>query len=207
MTTRTSERARPLPPEERRKAIIDATLPLLSELGAAITTRRIAEAAGIAEGTIFRVFPDKESLIQAAVQAAFDPAGLEAELGAVDPTLELEPRLVAAVEILQRRVARIFQLMSMVESQSTEAPTSAKAPIVHRPHEDSRALIALIEPDRTRFRLPPVAVARLLRGMTVSGTHPMFALDGPMAPTEIVSLLLDGVRARRPDLTPTEHRC
>ena len=42
--------------------IVAATLPLLLEHGELVTTRQIAEAAGIAEGTIFRVFADKDEL-------------------------------------------------------------------------------------------------------------------------------------------------
>ncbi|HUO45747.1 MAG TPA: helix-turn-helix domain-containing protein, partial [Acidimicrobiia bacterium] len=56
-------RAEPLAPEDRRQAIVEAVIPLLVERGASVTTREMAEAAGIAEGTIFRVFPDKCALI------------------------------------------------------------------------------------------------------------------------------------------------
>ena len=52
-----------MPPDERRDAIIDVVLPLLLEHGSDVSTRQIAEAAGIAEGTIFRVFPDKAALL------------------------------------------------------------------------------------------------------------------------------------------------
>src|ERR1700761_6793119 len=90
---RSSSRARPLPPPQRRAALIAATLPLIVEHGAAVTTRQIAEASGVAEGTIFRVFPDKAALIQAVFEAACDPAPLVAELDAIDLQQPLVPRL------------------------------------------------------------------------------------------------------------------
>ena len=79
------KRASALPPDERRSAIIEATLPLLLEHGEMVTTRQIAEAAGIAEGTIFRVFADKDAVIAAVIDAAVDPAPIEAALGAHRP--------------------------------------------------------------------------------------------------------------------------
>ena len=110
-----TKRAPALPPSERRAEIVAATLPLLLVHGASVTTRQIAEAAGIAEGTIFRVFPDKESLIEAVVESAFDTKTVDAALAAIDPDLPLEPRLVAAVDILRRRFADILQLRTAVE--------------------------------------------------------------------------------------------
>ena len=57
-------RAAPMAADDRRQAIVDAVVPLLLEQGGDVTTRQIAEAAGIAEGTIFRVFPDKAALLR-----------------------------------------------------------------------------------------------------------------------------------------------
>ncbi|MBN9326134.1 MAG: TetR family transcriptional regulator, partial [Cellulomonas sp.] len=45
-----------MPPDERRRAILRAVLPVVRERGADVTTRELAEAAGVAEGTLFRVF-------------------------------------------------------------------------------------------------------------------------------------------------------
>ena len=53
------ERARPLPPDDRREAILEAIIPLLQERGRNVTSRELAEAAEVAEGTLFRAFGDK----------------------------------------------------------------------------------------------------------------------------------------------------
>src|SRR5262245_33537829 len=62
-----ARRASALPAEARRSMIVEAALPLVLEHGERVTTKQIAEAAGIAEGTIFRVFEDKDAVIAAVV--------------------------------------------------------------------------------------------------------------------------------------------
>src|SRR5437879_3735908 len=56
--------------EQRREAIIAATIPLLLERGDALTTSQIARAAGIAEGTVFRAFRDKQDLLVSCLKVA-----------------------------------------------------------------------------------------------------------------------------------------
>jgi AcrR family transcriptional regulator len=188
-TTPRRFRAAPLPPQERRAAIIAATLPLLLSHGPAVTTRQVAEAAGIAEGTIFRVFPDLDTLIQATVDAAYDPAQVAKELAAIDPTMPFEHRLEESVRILQKRLKSIWQLMSI---SGVPRPHGLHAHTADRP--DIAALIALLEPYRDQLRHTPAAAAHLLRGFTLAGTHPALTADAPMTPAEIVSVLLDGIR-------------
>jgi AcrR family transcriptional regulator len=187
--TRTRARAAALPASERRAEIVAATLPLVLAHGAAVTTRQIAEAAGIAEGTIFRVFPDKESLIEAVVESAFDSASTDAALIAIDPALPLEERLVAAVEILRRRVADLWQLRTALGMMQLASGAAER----HRA-PDLAALASVIAPDHDRIRRDPLEAAHLLRGLTIASTHPALILDEPLASDEIVSLFLDGVR-------------
>ena len=61
-------------PDERRRAIVDVVVPLLLRARGGVTTKQIAEAAGIAEGTIFRVFPDKAALLMAVAEETMNPS-------------------------------------------------------------------------------------------------------------------------------------
>lgn len=167
--------------------IVEATLPLLLENGEMVTSRQIADAAGIAEGTIFRVFADKDELIAAVVEAALDSGALERELAAVDTRLPFEERLTAATGILQQRVVDVWRLMSSI---GTKFHDKAKRPVA-----DSDALVTLFAQHRERLSVEPVAAARLLRAFTLSVTHPML-VDEPMSPAEIVQLFLHGVSGR-----------
>lgn len=198
-------RATSLPPSQRRAAIVEATRPLLLAHGTAVTTRQIAEAAGIAEGTIFRVFADKDELLAAVVAAAMDPAPTEAALRAIDHHLPLEDRLAAGVRVLQQRVDLIWQVMTAagMSLPSEERRAAAR----RRDAPDLLAVAALFEPDRDRLDRDPVDAAILLRSLTFAGSHPALVVGDPMAPDQIVSVLLDGIRApAAPPGTPTGAR-
>src|SRR4051812_39225079 len=110
----TKTRAVAMAPEERRSMIVAVTLPLLLEHGDRVTTKQIAEAAGIAEGTIFRAFADKDEIIAAVIDAALDQGPLEAALGAIPDDLGFEAGLAAAVVIMQQRVIDSWRLISSV---------------------------------------------------------------------------------------------
>lgn len=157
------------------------------QYGIRVSTRQIAEAAGIAEGTIFRVFPDKESLVEAVVESAFDPAPVERALAGIDPSLPFDERLTEAVVIMQRRLRDIWNITAAVGVSSS--PPNPR----HRTNE-FKALTALFVGERQRLSRPPKMAAQTLRGLTLALTHPALAPDQPVTPAEIVSLLLDGVR-------------
>lgn len=184
-------RASSLPADERRAAIAATTLPLLLEAGTTITTRQIADAAGIAEGTIFRVFPDKDAVIRAAVDLAFDPTPTREAIAAIDLDRPLRERLTAAVALIQERTEQIVRLMGVMAACSPGwQPTKPSGPV------NVDGLVALFQPDRKLLRCEPHIAAQVLRSLTFGGTHPLFTTDdGPLTPDRIVDLVLSGVAA------------
>jgi AcrR family transcriptional regulator len=191
-----ARRAAALPAEARREALIEATLPLVLEHGTEVSTRLIAEAAGVAEGTIFRVFPSKDDLIEAVVASAFDPSSLVEAIGRLDPSLSLGGRLVAAVELMQDRGRRIGSLVhafaargSLPDRERVQRARTAENRVVD-------ALAVLMEGDRAQLCCSPVETARRLRLITLALSSPRLVETDPLPPEEIVSLLLDGLRRR-----------
>src|SRR5438552_13272753 len=177
-------RATALPADERRAAIVAATLPLLLERGANVSTRRLAAAAWVAEGTIFAVFRDKEAVVQAVLEAALDPEPTERALAAIDRSLTFEEQLVAAVGIMQRRTNKIWRLLSGVGD--TSKPRT--------PPTDFVALADIFRAAQEHLRTDPINAARQLRALTLAVSNPTFFAGQPMTPKEIVTLFLDGSR-------------
>ena len=187
-------RATPLPLDERRAALIAATEPLLERFGREVSTRQIAEAAGIAEGTIFRAFATKEALIDAVIEDAFDIQRTCDELAHVDLALSLEKRLVAAVAILQERLRRVLALFGSLrlrkeahDHDSFRAKQQADNELLNN------AIAPLIKPDQDQLRLDAIEAASALRAITFSMTHPVLGDQRLAEPQQIVDLVLHGV--------------
>ncbi len=186
-------RATPLPPDERRAALIAATEPLLEEFGREVSTRQIAEAASVAEGTIFRVFTTKEALIDAVLDEVFDVQRTCDELRRIDLGLDLQTRLAAATQVLQTRLRKVFALFHSMRL----GPRPDQHDIRTRQKIDNERLIAeivrLLQPDHDRLRIAPDEAANALRAMTFALTHPIINNGRQPRPEQIVDLVLHGI--------------
>jgi AcrR family transcriptional regulator len=197
-------RAAPLPLDERRAALIAATEPLLEQFGREISTRQIAEAAGIAEGTIFRAFATKEELIDAVIKDSFDIHRTCDELAQIDRGLSLEERLIAAVVILQERLRRVFALYGSLRLRK-EAPDHDSFRTRQQVDNEliNEAIADLIGPDQDQLRLAVMEAASALRAITFAITHPILGDQRLADPEQIVDLVLNGSCRR---LSPDRER-
>ncbi len=149
-------RARRLPPAERRAAIVAAAVPLVRRHGRAVTTGQIAEAAGVSEGTLFHVFPDKAAIVDAVIEAELCTDGVLAELRAIDARAPLQVTVVEVVEVLRRRLGSVFELMTAVGLHRPPEPAGQ-----HQRHRELLAVVAdKLRPARPGAALHPRGVSR-----------------------------------------------
>lgn len=91
--------------EERRRQIVDAALDLLARRGpAAVTTAAIAARIGLTQGALFRHFPNKESLLTAALNRVTE--------GIVATMVRATERDAPATERLRAAVTGYLKFMS-----------------------------------------------------------------------------------------------
>ncbi|AMB57972.1 TetR/AcrR family transcriptional regulator [Microterricola viridarii] len=185
-------RAKPLGREERRSAILDATIPLFIAHGGDVTSKQIAEAAGIAEGTIYRVFADKEELLGAALHRHMDGGALATSLLQIPHDATLASTLEMIVMRLQARIRELFGLMVALDFWSRP-----RADAEHHKRPDSEAILSAVATVLARhadeLRMPPRRAAQMIRLTTLSMTHPLLSEGENFTVGEITELLLHGM--------------
>jgi AcrR family transcriptional regulator len=193
-------RARPLPPDDRRREIIEAVIPLLLERGSTLSTREIADAAGVAEGTVFSVFPDKSSVIIEAVKTTVDPASTRNALMRIPKSVPFEQQLELAAGFLMERSERIGVLVGVL--RTIEPSGARKPPGAHKLISDSHAAILaaladLFVRNESRLKVEPSRAAVVFWALIFANAHALMTADERLGAAEIVDMALFGIA--RPD--------
>ena len=196
-------------PDDRRKAILDALVPLLVERGGDVTTKEIAQAAGIAEGTIFRVFPDKATLLFAAAEEAINPAGgQEAFEEAIAVAGDLREAIVIAAGRVLDRMRLTMAVMGAVRpylaaklheaahANKKAAPIGPPEFMLNAQRDLHERLTGLFAPYADELGVDPETAALALRSLTFGSARPELGMAPALTPDEIADIVLDGVRTR-----------
>lgn len=186
-----NRRAQPLSVEERQAMIIDAVIPLLIEHGRAVTSKQIAEAAGIAEGTIFRAFGDKDTLVTAAIEKYLDPEPLRQALRSIDPALPLEKKVRAIIYLMRERFASMFRMISAIGHE--------RAPVQNARHEFPAIIAEVLAPDAASLHWPAERVAHLVRMVSVASSFPALNEGMEFSVDELARIVLYGVAGEPAD--------
>ncbi|WP_432560369.1 TetR/AcrR family transcriptional regulator [Granulicoccus sp. GXG6511] len=199
-------RAPALPPDERRRSIVAAALPLLRVKGVQVSTTEIAQAAGVAEGTLFRVFDNKDEIIHAVIDDVMDPAHTIEDLAAIDRTDPLPDRMTAIVRILHARIADVAFLMGVLHASGVAHSRPRHTHAQHKAHSETLrdAIVGVLSSDAPRLRQSPEATASLLRSVSFATAHPLLS-DGVVTdPEAVVDFLLHGLLTDAPVTPATE---
>jgi len=190
--------------EERRAAIVQSTIPLLIEHGGNVSTSQIAAAAGIAEGTVFRAFKDKQDLLVACMQAGMNSEEEVARIEAIELGGALHLRLVEGVRAIGGYLDRIWAI-----GQAVRAGGISPEAIQKQLHGDDkprqpgpppemtrvfRAMGGLFDPATDGLRVDPERAARVLLSLVLTNRMQGADFGQPIDdPAELVELFLHGV--------------
>lgn len=176
---------------------MDAVTPMLVTHGSTVTTRQMADAANVAEGTLFSVFTDKTEIIRAVLEAVMDPGPVEAGLAAIDPEAPLRLQLTVAAQVIEERSRRIWALGPLFRLITGPTHTGQMPGFVAESGEAvMRALTTLLDRHRHLLRVEPSRAAVAFRGIMFANCYPTVSASDRLEIDEIVDLLLSGIGTR-----------
>jgi AcrR family transcriptional regulator len=149
----------------RRDEILAAAAEVFAQHGfRGSTTRRIADAAGVNEITIFRQFGSKEVLLREAMKHMTESGGLTAlpEIPS-DPERELTDWSESFIQHLRLRSSIIRKTMGEIEERPEMSECASFVP-TQASNELCRYLVALRQQGRTSGKFDPKTAAAMLMG-------------------------------------------
>ncbi|CAH1664658.1 HTH tetR-type domain-containing protein [Chelatococcus asaccharovorans] len=176
--------------QKNRERLLDAAVELILEVGGEPSRDAVAERAGVGIGTLYRHFPDQQSLLHAVARYA-----LERSISAGETFVENAPDGVDALRqymhaALDNGIGVVNMIHPLLDKRDwpdlhTRASTLMKV-IVRRAKQDGRLRSDLSEPDLVfamiRFARPLAVGLPLSEERAIAHRHLDFYIDGLCLP-------------------------
>lgn len=174
--------------QDRRDWIAVEAIPLFVESGSSVTTKQLAEYLGIAEGTIFRAFPDKETLIKAVVEAFFAQTHDSVTADLLHNRRDLRETLLTIIHTTRDVSRGVFRMLSLLDHD--EAHDVIK-------HQDNRCFEDTVKrallPYSQQLNLPSERLGALIKLVVIAASAPRLSDTAPLDDEEILEFILYGI--------------
>jgi len=187
-TAASSARARPLSVEDRQSSIIEAVIPLLVRHGRDLTSKQIAEAAGVAEGTIFRAFGDKDTLLDAAIEKFLDPEPLRQDLRSIPYDLPLAEKVHRIVVLMMDRFGHVFPVMAAIGGPPAQRHDQR--------HFFAEIIAEVLAPELSTLNFSVERAAYVIRLITFAGSFPHRHEGVDFTARELTNIILYGIAGK-----------
>ncbi|HET9027747.1 MAG TPA: TetR/AcrR family transcriptional regulator [Trueperaceae bacterium] len=188
-------RAPPLDREARRLKIIERVTPLLAARGAAVTTRELAAAAGVAEGTLFCAFEDKHSLLMAVIGHRLDPRPLREKLARFVGDETLDAGLVGVANVVLPSITDVYPLVVALHGladPARESQVRGQGAIREWLGAVSDAVVAVTTPHAAELRVTPARFSHMFSTLLFASRMPHLAAEDRATAEDIVRFCLRG---------------
>lgn len=180
-----NERSQPLPAQERRAATVEAVVDLAAEQNPAdITTTAIADRMGLTQGALFRHFPNKDAILEAAmawVSERLLSRVDEAAQAAKSPTAALEAMFMAHIDFVARHPGVPRMLFGELQRPGKSLPKKMVQTLIR---QYGKRLHNLLEAGKAKGELDPrldVDAAAVLFIGTIQGLVMQSLLAGKVS--------------------------
>lgn len=181
-------RAAPMPLEDRREWIAVEAIPLFVEHGALVTSKQLAEYLGIAEGTIFRAFADKDALIKAVVEAFFVQTHETVTAELLHNRGDLRDTLFTIIRTTREFSRGVFRMLALLDHDEVHEIIK---------HQDNRCFEDTVKqalsPYAKQLNLPSDRLGALIKLVVVAASAPRLSASIPLDDEEILDFILYGI--------------